>query len=446
MKRFLHAHATHPNWPMAAALVLAQLRAQLAAAAPADPAGHGRLSSRQSAGQGQAVTPLGLLYLTDHYAGAAADILDHLSAELPQVTDWVGAVGVGICASGVEYIDEPGLAVMLCDLAPTRYRVFSGLAPLGATRGPEGFVPQTALVHADPAAPDVAELVQELAERTLGHYLFGGLTASRAGSLQIARSSRGGLAGHGREAAAGLFRGGLSGVAFGPDVGIVSRVTQGVRAVSPTYRVTAAQDHRVDQLDGQPALDVLLRTLGLSLEDLPAVIARLRQTLIGLQAPVSRLPAGASTLPMGHAGRVPLRLGDDLLVRHLVGLDPARRAFVVADEVPVGATLTLCVRDVQAARADLVRICAEIRDELSPEEGQTADDPVQRMAGAVYVSCNGRGGPHFGGPGAELQIVRHALGEVPLVGFFAAGEIAHHRLYGYTGVLTVFVADGSAPA
>jgi small ligand-binding sensory domain FIST len=34
--------------------------------------------------------------------------------------------------------------------------------------------------------------------------------------------------------------------------------------------------------------------------------------------------------------------------------------------------------------------------------------------------------------------VRHALGDVPLVGFFAAGEIARNQLYGYTGVLTVF--------
>ena len=34
--------------------------------------------------------------------------------------------------------------------------------------------------------------------------------------------------------------------------------------------------------------------------------------------------------------------------------------------------------------------------------------------------------------------IRHALGDVPLVGFFAAGEIARHHLYGYTGVLTVF--------
>jgi small ligand-binding sensory domain FIST len=34
--------------------------------------------------------------------------------------------------------------------------------------------------------------------------------------------------------------------------------------------------------------------------------------------------------------------------------------------------------------------------------------------------------------------VRRALGDVPLVGFFAGGEIAHQQLYGYTGVLTVF--------
>ena len=57
------------------------------------------------------------------------------------------------------------------------------------------------------------------------------------------------------------------------------------------------------------------------------------------------------------------------------------------------------------------------------------------------MSCTGRGGGHFGGPSAEMQIVRHALGDVPLVGFYAAGEIAGQQLYGYTGVLTVFVSD-----
>jgi small ligand-binding sensory domain FIST len=40
-----------------------------------------------------------------------------------------------------------------------------------------------------------------------------------------------------------------------------------------------------------------------------------------------------------------------------------------------------------------------------------------------------------------MQIVRRALGDVPLVGYFAGGEIAHQQLYGYTGVLTVFTAS-----
>jgi small ligand-binding sensory domain FIST len=45
------------------------------------------------------------------------------------------------------------------------------------------------------------------------------------------------------------------------------------------------------------------------------------------------------------------------------------------------------------------------------------------------------------GESAELQIVRRALGDVPLVGFFAGGEIAHQALHGYTGVLTVFTTE-----
>jgi small ligand-binding sensory domain FIST len=44
----------------------------------------------------------------------------------------------------------------------------------------------------------------------------------------------------------------------------------------------------------------------------------------------------------------------------------------------------------------------------------------------------------FGRRGAELELVSGALGEVPLAGFFCAGEISHDRLYGYRGVLALF--------
>jgi hypothetical protein len=127
----------------------------------------------------------------------------------------------------------------------------------------------------------------------------------------------------------------------------------------------------------------------------------------------------------------------------------------VADLAPVGSELTFCERNREAARRDLMRICAEIREELEVDETIGTMNSIaphedsmpatelfssKKITGAIYVSCAGRGGPHFGGDSAELQIMRHALGDVPLVGFFAGGEIAHQHLYGYTGVLTVFTA------
>lgn len=414
MKLFPFGHATHPQWQMAAGLVLAQVRAQMAL--------HDYARS----------PTLGILYITDHYANDAQEILDHLGAELPEITDWSGTVGVGIASSNVEYFDEPALAVMLCELPTDQYRVFSGVAPLGL-----GFEPHTALVHADANTPDVADLIVEMAGRTATGYLFGGLAASRTQAVQFAVGGNGNISGHG--AAGGVFRGGLSGVAFGEGITLVSRVTQGCQPIAPQRLITGAQSNVITELDGEPALDVLLRDTHISLDEPEKAMSALRSTLVGLVEPGADVVARTGNF------------GADVVVRHIIGLDPGRRGVAVADQVETGMRMAFCQRSAVAARADLIRICAEIREELEPEEmtlhmaaalasndAQAAPSPERRIAGAIYVSCAGRGGPHFGGPSAELQIVRRALGDVPLVGFFAGGEIARNHLYGYTGVLTVF--------
>jgi len=59
--------------------------------------------------------------------------------------------------------------------------------------------------------------------------------------------------------------------------------------------------------------------------------------------------------------------------------------------------------------------------------------------GAVYFSCLGRGRYTFGTDSEEVGLIKDEFGDLPLVGFFANGEISHHRLYGYTGVLTLFM-------
>lgn len=424
MKLFPYGHATHPQWQMAAGLVLAQLRAYMAvpeyASAPT----------------------LALLYITDHYAGQAQDILDHLSSELPEITDWSGTVGVGIAANNVEYFDEPALAVMLCELPHDQYRVFSGVSPLPSAASGR-FKAHTALVHADAATPDVAELIDEMAQRTDSGYVFGGLASSRSQTLQFALSGHGNVKGQG--AAGGVFSGGLSGVAFARGAALMSRVTQGCRPVSAHHEITACDANVVTGLDGQPALDVMLADLQVSLDQPRQALDKVRTTLVGLSRPQDRLNDG----PARFAGQ----FGAEVLVRHVIGLDPVRKGIAIAETPSVGMTLAFCERNAQAARADLVRVCAEIREELEPEElpleiatalnvpeAQSAPHAARRIAGAIYVSCSGRGGPHFGAPSAELQIVRRALGDVPLVGFFAGGEIARNHLYGYTGVLTVFTA------
>ena len=241
MKLFPYGHATHPQWIMAAGLVLAQLRAQMAL--------HGYANA----------PTLALLYITDHYAVAAQEILDHLSAELPGITDWAGTVGIGLASNNVEYFDEPAMAVMLCELPTDQYRVFSGVAPLNL-----GFEASTALVHADGGTPDLAELIQDMASRTATGYLFGGVSASRTRSVQFAVGGDGNIRGQG--AARGVFSGGLSGVAFGSGVTLVSRVTQGCQPVSKVRRISASDRNLVTAIDGEPALDVLLRDLDVSLE------------------------------------------------------------------------------------------------------------------------------------------------------------------------------------
>ena len=413
MAGFLVGHAGHPDWRGALAVAAAQIEASRTTG-----------DSGGSGGSGAAgPLSLGFVYFTDHYASHADALYAALRLQWPSVA-WVGCVGVGVAAGGVEYFDEPALVLMLAAMPGEHFEVFSGAHKLQRI---EAF---SALVHADPATPELAELITEMSDRTASGYLFGGLASSRGEAMHLAE---------------GVWRGGLSGVAFAREVALVSRVTQGCQPLGPVHTVTACERNVVTELDGRPALPQLLAELGIATLDEPReVLPRLRATLVGLT------DANASALVRGG------QFGADTRVRHLIGLDPAREAVAVADLVQPGMRLAFCQRDVQAARLDLVRMCSEIREEIEsqfeaalPVSGAHAPKPVaaaeaaRRIEGAIYVSCSGRGGPHFGGPSAELKIVQHALGDVPLVGFFAAGEIARHHLYGYTGVLTVFTGAAS---
>jgi small ligand-binding sensory domain FIST len=315
---------------------------------------------------------LGFVYVTDALLGQTEDILQALRTQTG-VVDWIGTVGTGVIASGTEYQDEPAMAAMVADIEP--YAVFSGRLPLR-----EGTA-HLAIVHADPAAPDVAGLVSDMSAKLMSGYVIGGISSSRSKTMQVANE---------------VLSGGLSGAGLGKEVGLATRLTQGCTPFPGRFRVTACEENVIATLDGRPALDVLLET----------VKGDKAQLLIGLPVPGS------------DAG--------DYTARNLVGIDPKNRLIAIGDVIEPGAELMFCKRDAAAAREDLVRILAELKA------------AIPRPRGALYYACVARGEHMFGSRGAELGLIRQALGDVPLVGFFCNGEISRDRLYGYTGVLTLF--------
>lgn len=338
---------------------------------------------------------LGFLYATDVFAGRFADLVEYVR-EHTGIAHWVGTVGVGIVTTGHEFLDQPALAIMLAEIPKHAFRILPSQCNLhdilqhDADFRLGGEPPWFGVVHGDPRNPLVSELIEHVAARTEAGFLVGGLTSSRDKCPQAADR---------------VVEGGLSGVLFSSEVNITTRLTQGVSPLGPRHLITQAERNIIRALDGRPPLDVLREDIG---EVLYAQLQRLGGYLfVGLAAP------DADT--------------DDYVVRHIVGVDPHRKLIAVGDYVETGQPLLFCRRDERSAIEDMQHMLEAIKARLPGAP-----------RGALYFSCLGRGASMFGKADAELGIIQRSLGDIPLVGFFANGEISRNRLYGYTGVLTVF--------
>jgi small ligand-binding sensory domain FIST len=418
--QFRYAHAAHPDWSTAVGTCVARFQEQ---------AGDPRYIRSAN---------LGFLYISDTLLPHINEILTTLRARTG-VPNWVGASGIGICATGTEYVHEPAIAVMLAKFAPGQVNVFSGTQrppALGALTDAGADAAYTALVHADPSAGDLPDLVADMAHRVASGYVFGGVASSRSENGRCATI------------ADRVLSGGISGVVFASDVDLASRVTQGVFPFSGAEaklgqrrRVTRAQHNVIYELDSRSALDVLLEDAGI----------RERAATATSDADVPRLLAATERARLQELGRRGLFVGiepersdgyrertprSDYVVRHVVALDPRTRTVSIAAPIEPDQLLSFCTRDENAARRDLIRVCSEIREHLY-ERSETTGTRVEAR-GAVYVSCLGRGCHMFGEQSEELRVIQSQLGEIPLVGFYASGEIGGASLYNYTGVLTVF--------
>ena len=344
-------------------------------------------------GEIPATTNLGFIYVTDRLAGQMQDILSMVK-QATGVAHWVGSTGIGICSTGQEYLDQPAIAIMLGEFPPHAFRVFPTIRRLDEMHDVVSVGNSTAyfgIVHGDPENQNIASLIEQFAPSMESGFVVGGLTSSRNGNVQVADN---------------ITHGGLSGVVFTSDVALTTRLTQGVSPIGGLHEITDCENNVIIRLDGRPAFDVLKEEIG---EVLSRDLNRLSNYIfVGL--PIT----GSDTA--------------DYLVRNLVGIDVEKKLLAIGDSVENGRQLLFCRRDGASAVKDMQRMLAEIKSGITGEP-----------RGAVYYSCLGRGESLFGPDSEELKMISRALGDIPLVGFFANGEISHNRLYGYTGVLTVFL-------
>jgi small ligand-binding sensory domain FIST len=201
--------------------------------------------------------------------------------------------------------------------------------------------------------------------------------------------------------------GGLSGALVGAEVPVAVALSQGCLPIGPYRTVTAVQRAIVMELDGRPALEALKADAGdILTRDLRRIAGYIH---VGL--PVEGSDTGAYT------------------VRNLMGLDPRSGAIAVGADLSPGDRLMFVRRDPASARKDFAQRLAELKARIA---GKT-------VRGAHYVSCVARGRNMFGAENGEVAMIHDALGPFPLTGFFANGEICGNQLYGYTGVLTLFL-------
>lgn len=337
---------------------------------------------------------LGFVYVSDTLDEDLPLIADRLREDTG-VDHWVGTVGFGVMVGGREYFDTPAMVVLVGALDEDAFRVMSTIDTPGDPLPDEVMDwvarrnPMLGVVHADPRNAYVGDILNSITDDTEA-FLVGGLTASRGKQGQIAD---------------GLTEGGVSGVLFAEDVGVTTGLSQGCSPVGEIHEVTKAKDNILFELDGKPALDVFK-------EDIGDVLARNLERVGGYihaALPISGDDSG------------------DYLVRNVVGVDPDNKVVAIGERISAGDRVMFVRRDGPSAMEDLHRMLADV---ISRSNGTPK--------AALYYSCVARGPNLFGPDSEELKAVQGALGdEVPVVGFFANGEISKNRLYGYTGVLTL---------
>jgi len=373
-----------------------------------------------------------LFSFSPHFVEHARAMAGQLGEKLSPKT-MVGVSAESVLGGTKEYERLPGVSVLAAKLPGVDIHTFThedlpaaDSAELGAAMG-LGPKHRGTLLFTDPFSVPLVRMLPAMSASIRRNTKGGG---PLIGGIASAAGSPGGNA---LVCNGSVRREGLVGVTLSGRVRIDPVVSQGCRPLGPNLVVTKAKANLVRELGGRPALHVISRLLAdLSEEEREAATGGLYLGIV-VDEYKDRFGRG------------------DYLMRSILAADEGSGSIAVGDQLRVGQTVRLHMRDRATADEDL---------SLLLDAQKIHDKPL----GVWMVTCNGRGSSMFGAPhhdagavnrafapprsGAHMALGGQPIGgdenSVPLAGFFAAGEIGpvggDSYLHAHTASLAVFRA------
>jgi small ligand-binding sensory domain FIST len=370
---------------------------------------------------------LAVLFVTRPHAGALAEAADVVT-RLLEPTLLIGCAAESVVGNQREIEQAPGVSLwagLTGPLAPVRLWVEFEPAELDEPRHPAAavgdgefdtpvtplvagwpdelaFEPQALVLLADPFTFPMELLLRGLAAEHPDLPVIGGMAsaARTPGDNRLVLNQE-------------VFTDGAVGVLIGPGVTVSTVVSQGCRPIGRPLAVTRAEGNIIYELAGQPALHRLLQMAkdGMSERDIGLINQGLH---MGLVIDEHKVDFGRG----------------DFLIRGVIGADRANGAIAIGDSVAVGATVQFHVRDAEAADEDLRELLAD-----------------RHADGVLLFTCNGRGSRLFAKPDHDAGVIGDLLGDPPVAGFFAAGEVGpvggQNFVHGFTASMALFEEPSS---
>jgi small ligand-binding sensory domain FIST len=373
-----------------------------------DPRDAGARAGREAASAlSGAPADVALVFASGSHLAAPEATLEGVHSALAPTT-LVGCGAGGVLGSGRELEDGTAVAVWAASFggAGSAKSFHATIGAEGLT-GPLRDLPSASrstglIMLADPYSFPTDIALAELALEAPSVPVLGGLASARthegAGALFLDEEVR---------------EAGAVGLSF-YDVDLLPCVSQGAAPLGREATITAAEANVIHELAGRPALETVEHIIAELTPHERALVAA--GILIGIV-----IEPGKPEYTQG-----------DFLVRGVLGADPDTGSLTVGATVHEGQVVRLHARDAASADDDLRRALRRRVDAMAGGH----------PAGALVFSCNGRGSAMFGACDHDARMVQNELGEVPAVGFFAAGEIGpvggRSFLHGFTATVAVF--------